>query len=169
MPEGIEDNYVDELFLKGMAHKNSFPSLNYPQMIENTVEIIHVINSIFFQIQLYFLLASSSDGSKMQNVLFVITIALSMIGYIIYSYYKMYEHEKSLKRIIFGGEFLNNIKSIMFLSMILSLITPVLGSLTVAYSDDTIILDYVIFVVLHLIYYDFEMIENPPNWSMQPQ
>ena len=33
MPEGIEDNYVDELFLKGMAHKNSFPDLHYPKMI----------------------------------------------------------------------------------------------------------------------------------------
>ena len=33
MPEGIEDNYVDELFLKGMAHKNSFPDLHYPVMI----------------------------------------------------------------------------------------------------------------------------------------
>lgn len=44
--------------------------------------------------------------------------------------------------------------------MILSLITPVLGSLTVAYADDTIILDYMIFVFVHFIYYDFEMI-NP--------
>jgi hypothetical protein len=33
MPEGIADNYVDELFLKGMAHKNSFPDLHYPVMI----------------------------------------------------------------------------------------------------------------------------------------
>ena len=48
MPEGIEDNFVDELFLKGMAHKNSFPDLHYPKMIKNTVEIVHVINSVFF-------------------------------------------------------------------------------------------------------------------------
>ena len=47
MPEGIEDNYVDELFLKGMAHKNSFPDLHYPVMIKNTVEIVHVVNSVF--------------------------------------------------------------------------------------------------------------------------
>ena len=33
MPDGIEDNYVDETFLKGMAHKNSFPDLHYPKMI----------------------------------------------------------------------------------------------------------------------------------------
>jgi hypothetical protein len=47
MPEGIEDNYVDELFLKGMAHKNSFPNLHYPVMIKNTVEVVHVLNSVF--------------------------------------------------------------------------------------------------------------------------
>lgn len=62
------------------------------------------------------------------------------------------------------GEFFNNIKSILFLSMILSLITPVLASLTVAYSDDTIILDYIIFVFVHLLYYDFEIIGNKPVW-----
>jgi len=52
--------------------------------------------------------------------------------------------------------------------MILSLITPVLASLTVAYSDDTIILDYIIFVVIHLLYYDFEIISNKPVW-MEPE
>jgi hypothetical protein len=66
-----------------------------------------------------------------------------MVGYIIYIYFKIVEgNKKSISSIIFGGEFLTNIKSILFLSMILSLITPVLGSLTVAYADDTIILDY---------------------------
>ena len=47
--------------------------------------------------------------------------------------------------------------------MILSLITPVLGSLTVAYADDTIILDYGVLVFVHLIYYDFEMISKKPE------
>jgi len=51
--------------------------------------------------------------------------------------------------------------------MILSLLTPVLGSLTVAFSDDTIILDYVIFVFIHLLYYDFELINSQPDWSVQ--
>ena len=91
MPEGIEDNYVDELFLKGMAHKNSFPDLHYPKMIRNTIEIIHVINSVFLQISLFYLLVNSSDQSKIENALFVVTIALSIVGYVIYSYFKMSE------------------------------------------------------------------------------
>lgn len=75
--------------------------------------------------------------------MFLVTIIISIVAYIVYSYFKMYEqNQDSLSKIIFGGEFLNNIKNILFLSMILSLITPVLGSLTVAYADDTIILDY---------------------------
>lgn len=150
MPEGIEDNYVDELFLKGMAHKNSFPDLHYPVMIKNTVEIVHVINSVFCQISLFHVLVNSSDDSKIENAFFAITIALSLVGYIIYSYFKIEDikidqepgKQLSLFKIIFGWEFLNNIRSILFLSMILSLITPILGSLTVTYSDDTIILDY---------------------------
>ena len=89
MPEGIEDNYVDELFLKGMAHKNSFPDLHYPVMIKNTVEIVHVINSVFFQICLFYVLVNSAHDSKIENVLFAITIVLSLIGYLVYSYFRI--------------------------------------------------------------------------------
>ena len=93
MPEGIEDNYVDELFLKGMAHKNSFPDLHYPVMIKNTVEIVHVINSVFIQISLFHVLVNSSDDSKIENAFFAITIALSLVGYILYSYFKIEEQK----------------------------------------------------------------------------
>ena len=86
----------------------------------------------------------------MENVFFAITIALSLFGYFVYSYFRIEANYKDIDansgftvyHQIFGWEFLNNIKSILFLSMILSLITPVLGSLTVTYSDDTIILDF---------------------------
>lgn len=53
--------------------------------------------------------------------------------------------------------------------MILSMITPVLGSLTATYSDETIILDYAIFVFVHLIYYDFEIIDQKPQHLNQVQ
>jgi hypothetical protein len=56
MPEGIEDNYVDEMFLKGLVHKSihilinlildSFPDLHYPTMIRETFEIVHVLNTL---------------------------------------------------------------------------------------------------------------------------
>jgi hypothetical protein len=56
MPEGIEDNYVDEMFLKGLVNKSnssmitllldSFPDLHYPYMMRETLEIIHVINTL---------------------------------------------------------------------------------------------------------------------------
>ena len=76
--------------------------------------------------------------------------------------------------------------------MILSLITPVLGSLTVTYSDDTIILDFaskffvslqsflsiinfyyahnvnsiIVTVFVHLLYYDYEQINSKPDLRM---
>jgi hypothetical protein len=151
MPEGMEDNYVDELFLKGMPHKNSFPDLHYPQMIKNTVEIVHVINSVFFQLVTFNWLMHAEKGSNIENMLNLATVVLSIVGYIIYSYFKVEENafdsEGKLERgsvleIIIGWEFFNNLKSILFLSMILSLSAPVLGSLTVNYTDETIILFY---------------------------
>jgi hypothetical protein len=96
-------------------------------------------------------LVNSADDSKIENVFFAITIALSLVGYIVYTYFRIEANYDQMDvasvgltvyHQIFGWEFLNNIKSILFLSMILSLITPVLGSLTVTYSDDTIILDF---------------------------
>ena len=150
MPEGIEDNYVDELFLKGMAHKNSFPDLHYPVMIKSTVEIVHVLNSVIFQIAMFYILVYSEVDSKIEHVFFGITIVLSLIGYIVYSYYKIEANLLSeqkitftqICKIIFGWDFVKNVQQILFLSMILNLVIPVLGSLTVTYCDDTIILDY---------------------------
>lgn len=57
MPEGLEDNYIDEMFLKGLVHKSkivlmfkcladSFPHLHYPSMIKETLEIVHVVNTL---------------------------------------------------------------------------------------------------------------------------
>lgn len=57
MPDGIEDNYVDEMFLIGLVHKSkdlaliiadTFPNLRYPSMIRETLEIIHVVNTLVY-------------------------------------------------------------------------------------------------------------------------
>ena len=45
-PAGCKDNYVDEYFLQGLVHKNSFPELNYLKMVRQTSEILQVLNSI---------------------------------------------------------------------------------------------------------------------------
>ena len=196
MPEGIEDNYVDELFLKGMAHKNSFPDLHYPVMIKSTVEIVHVLNSVIFQIAMFYKLVNSEVDTKIEHMFFGITIVLSLIGYIVYSYYKIEANQDKIGeqdgiqqkitftqicKIIFGWDFVKNVQQILFLSMILNLVIPVLGSLTVTYCDATIILDYaskfsifldfilfvlLVFVFIHLIYYDFEMMNQKPELSM---
>ena len=89
MPEGIEDNYVDELFLKGMAHKNSFPDLHLPVMIKSTLEIVHVVNSIFFQIVLFMHMLNSPRESEIEKYLFAWTIVLMIIFYIVYCVLKL--------------------------------------------------------------------------------
>ena len=89
MPDGIEDNYVDETFLKGMAHKNSLPDLHYPKMIQNTVEIVHIINSVFLQIGLFHIIMNSLKESKIENTLIHSTTFINLIGYIVYSLLRM--------------------------------------------------------------------------------
>lgn len=89
MPEGIEDNYVDELFLKGMAHKNSFPDLHYPVMIKSTLEVVHVVNSVFLQIVLFMLMMDTPKDSEVDKVLFGITIVCMIICYIVYCLFKL--------------------------------------------------------------------------------
>lgn len=95
MPEGIEDNYVDELFLKGMAHRNSFPDLHYPVMIRNTLEIVHVINSVVFQTLMFHILLRSDDKSKVENFMLSIVVGSSIVVYFVYSYFKMNETNAS--------------------------------------------------------------------------
>ena len=165
MPEGIEDNYVDELFLAGMPHKNSFPDLHYPKMIRNTVEVVHIINSVFFQIALFYILMHSQKGSKIENFFLVLTMFLSFGGYVMYRYYYQKNEVESktslaqqscllLKKvfgIIFSTETFTDFKTIFFLTMILGMLTPVLGNLTATVSDNSIILFYSFFVFIHLI------------------
>jgi len=101
---------------------------------------------------------NSPKDSEIENVLFYSTIPVCIIGYIVYSVFRldMEEENKNAKsgeaeksgrwaniiKIVFGSEFINNIKLVMFLSMILIMITPVMGSLTATYANDTIILNY---------------------------
>ena len=163
MPEGMEDNYVDELFLSGMPHKNSFPDLHYPVMIQNTVEIVHIINSVFMQIRIFYILMHSEKASKIENVFFYITVVLSIFGYIFYRYFKLNplvqepneEQQRQLSvsetmlklgrttfQILFSTEFFNDCKTILFLTMILVMLTPVLGNLTATVTDNSIIVFY---------------------------
>ena len=62
MPEGISDNYTDDLFLSGLVHKSkyisffcdlnlfgvidSFPTLHYLPMIRETAEVINCLNTL---------------------------------------------------------------------------------------------------------------------------
>jgi len=82
--------------------------------------------------------------------MFVVTSGLSVLSYIVYNFLRWEDLKQiddsyqaiSVFSYMFGLEFFSMIRQILFFAMILSLITPVLGSLTVTYTDDTIILGY---------------------------
>ncbi|CDW85217.1 phosphatidylinositol n-acetylglucosaminyltransferase [Stylonychia lemnae] len=149
MPDGIADNYVDDYFLKGLVHKNSFPDLSYPSMIRETLEIIHVINTLTcFLVSFQLLL----DNDYEIETFLVVTIACIF-------FYSTFIWINKAKYSFYG--MINDLKTGVFLAGTLLFLTPVLKSLTVAYSTDTIILLVVIFVILHLILYDYSMVKKP--------
>ena len=161
-----------------MPHKNSFPDLHYPVMVKNTVEIVHILNSVFLQVGLFYVMLYSPKGSKIENVFFGLTLILSFFAYIVYRYFMMEPPTNTsvfmmmrqmlvcTVRIIFSREFFNDCKTILFLTMILVMLTPVLGNLTATVADNTITLLYsgkfvrlrltvLVMVFIHLIQYDF--------------
>jgi len=149
MPEGIDDNYVDDYFLKGLVHKNSFPDLRYPSMIRETLEIIHVFNTLtFFIISFIFLLKGDYELEYFSIV--------SMGGMVSYGGFIWINKSK------YNFAYISHdVKSAVFLASTLLFLTPVLKSLTVAYSEDTIILLVTIFIIIHLFLYDYQMVKKP--------
>lgn len=58
---------------------------------------------------------------------------------------------------------LSDVKLFIFLSLILAFLTPVLQSLTVSSSDDTIILFVFIFSFFHLLLHDYQAVNKLPE------
>jgi hypothetical protein len=50
----MDDNHIDEMFLQGLAHKNSFAELKFFPMVRQTVEVVNVSNAlVFFLVSLF--------------------------------------------------------------------------------------------------------------------
>jgi hypothetical protein len=60
---------------------------------------------------------------------------------------------------------ISDVRLFIFLSLILAFLTPVLQSLTVSSSDDTVILFVLIFSLFHLLLHDYTSVQNftPPT------
>ena len=128
---------------------------------------------------------NSEKGSKIENVFFGLTVVISFFAYIVYRYfmmepptsttllYRIWQIMVSSAKIIFSKEFFDDSKTILFLTMILVMLTPVLGNLTATVADNTITLLYsgkyfqltelLVMVFIHLIQYDFQMIIDKPE------
>lgn len=149
MPEGVADNYTDDLFLKGLVHKNSFPKLHYLPMVRQTTEVINVLNTLSCLITAFVYLHGSKDVD-IEVCLFTVGITLSCFGI----FYSLNKHSLKI------DDVMNNLGSFCFLSFILAFLTPVLQSLTVTYTSDTVTSLVVLFCVCHLWAYDFSTVQT---------
>ena len=81
MPAGIKDNYVDELFLKGLVHKNSFPALRINELIKGTSEILLVCNSVVTLISSFYVLNDKSIEAGTE-IIMSITASVFLLAYV---------------------------------------------------------------------------------------
>ena len=107
---------------------DSFPELHYPSMILETLEIVHVINTlVHFLVGFKFLML----GNFEEDIFFKILIVCFLF---FLSFISIHWSQYTPKNLM------NDFKTAAFLTTALLFLTPVLKSLTVSYSDDTIIL-----------------------------
>eukprot|EP00350_Pseudokeronopsis_sp_OXSARD2_P004889 CAMPEP_0170558256 /NCGR_PEP_ID=MMETSP0211-20121228/33975_1 /TAXON_ID=311385 /ORGANISM="Pseudokeronopsis sp., Strain OXSARD2" /LENGTH=190 /DNA_ID=CAMNT_0010870037 /DNA_START=27 /DNA_END=599 /DNA_ORIENTATION=+ len=158
MPPGMEDNYVDDYFLKGLVHKNSFPQLHYTSLVKETFEIVHVINALTCFILIHNLLAYSYVPEEL-----ILTI-FALMGLSLYILFLLIN-----KDIMQPLNILGDLKTGFLLILILCILTPVLKSLFVAYSDDTIIFIISILILVHLISYDYSVTKKPFIYTKMTQ
>ena len=107
---------------------DSFPELHYPSMIRETLEIVHVINTlVHFLVGFKYLMV----GNFEEDIFFKI---LTGCFFFFLAFISIHWSHYTLKNLV------NDFKTAGFLTTALLFLTPILKSLTVSYSDDTIIL-----------------------------
>ena len=127
MPAGIEDNYVDELFLKGLVHKNSFPALHINELIRGTSEILLVCNSVVTLICSFYVLknhdkSTNSDIDASTKIVLSITAAVFLLAYVAHC---ANQKNFTLSQVVVEA------RSFAFLTGILLFLTPLLQNLVV--------------------------------------
>lgn len=101
-----------------------------------------MLNAVIFQVTMFHCLVSWDNADEL---FFTMGLLLVIAGYLGFRFMT-----KS-KANTLGSD----IQTIMFLTTAIAFLTPLLQSLTVSYSNDTIVLLASIFCVVHCITYDF--------------
>lgn len=114
-------------------------------MVRQTAEPLNVLNSVIFQVTMFHCLVVWDNADEL---FFTIGLILVLAGYLGHMFFST----KS-KAITLGQD----IKTFMFLTSSIAFLTPLLQSLTVSYSNDTIILLASIFCIIHCFAYDFQI------------
>mmetsp|Transcript_23355 Transcript_23355/g.31276 ORF Transcript_23355/g.31276 Transcript_23355/m.31276 type:complete len:116 (+) Transcript_23355:295-642(+) len=113
-------------------------------MIRETAEVINVLNALSCLITTFVYLHGVQNADvQVCSAMIVLLFASYMI------------HWRLNKDITWSG-FFDMVGSFFFLSLVLAFLTPVLQSLTITYSSDTVTTLVVIFSIVHLWSYDFD-------------
>lgn len=143
-PEGIEDNHIDDYFLKGLVHKNSFPELLYQTMVMQTAEPLNVLNSVLLQIAMYYCLINWKNADEIFFAFGLVSVGFGYFAHILIADPKHINTHQ-------------DVKSFMFLSSSIAFLTPLLQSLTQAFSNDTIVMLATVLCLIHCFAYDFQI------------
>lgn len=152
MPDGINDNHVDEFFLKGLVHKSkaliifidSFPELLYQTMVKQCCEPLNVLNAVIFQVVMFKALENWENADQLFFTFGLVGVVAGYLCHLILA---------KPKAPTLGQD----IKTFMFLTSAIAFLTPLLQSLTVKFSDDTIVLLVSILCIVHISAYDFQI------------
>lgn len=140
----FEDSWVDESFLASLITQGEGKKYGFWNLVHNTTEITHAINSIvlFFG---FFGVAYSKMLTE--EVLLGLEALFLLSGYAAYTFLTQKFSIKSAKT------------GILLLGTLFTL-CPVLETINKNYADDTIYLMTFVFSLFHLIFYDYSFINT---------
>ena len=127
-------------------------------MIRETFEVINALGTICLFIATYFYLL---DYPSAENTVCFLTVSTVLFGYTTYYWLN---RDRTPAR-----EVMNDAGGFFFLTFILTFLTPMLHSLTITYSEDTVALLVVCLSLSHLWTYDYETPSNLPVTPRQTE
>lgn len=120
-------------------------------MVRATAEIINVLNSVIFMIISFIMLHDKQYGKNTDLIFFVVNVAKIAYYYFTLAYFK----SKSFK-----SDVVADLSQTVFMICFLTFLTPLLQSLTVKISDDTIVSLIAILIFFHCLFFEYQIQKN---------
>mmetsp|Transcript_28902 Transcript_28902/g.40691 ORF Transcript_28902/g.40691 Transcript_28902/m.40691 type:complete len:301 (-) Transcript_28902:1118-2020(-) len=139
-----DDNYVpDELFLRELVKNANFTEYSLPEVIRGSTLVTQQISVVVLFVTIFMF---SYEG----NISLLFLLSLNVVALIVGFLARMLT-DKSFK----VGSLLDSLRSLVLLFGCLFALSPVLGTLTAPFSDDTVAACTWVLLVIHLYFHDY--------------